>query len=129
MGLTVYDERIPYASYLQLVPADTTTWKVLHGTLPSSLRADMIKVRSGSATEAIVHLAIYTSGSYAELGSVPIPAVAGHGGDPGVNLLASVLDTPLDGLAVAAGIQLAVSVETTLDTGEFLDFTLVGGLV
>lgn len=129
MGLSQFDETVPRVSQLVLNSGNGTTPATVWDWGTDVARVDAAFVSNNDVIPHVVDL-ILNNGSVATLlGSASVPAGAGYGGAPAVDVVAAVLVSALNGLPLGIGDFLQVGVEVAITAAFEVHVSMFGGLV
>ena len=126
MGMSVYDEYLPRVSSVTIQDSDGTTPKVMAIGLAKGTRIDAILVSSTSIAPRVFNLLLGNGGG-PSLTSVSIPAGAGFGATPPVDVLSLVPGYMSGGIILPYGEFLSAGLELALLTGETILVATQGG--
>jgi hypothetical protein len=129
MGLSIYDETLPFTQYAQIIEGSGTGFVQCWTTAKGALRLDAIHVWSLSASAHYVRVAIENASGYLELGDVEIPAGAGHTTVPGVDLVLELAPAAIGAFVLAPTDILNVKCPVALGAGEAIGMSILGGYV
>lgn len=96
---------------------------------PTPHRYDAGLASSSAALDHDIRIGVQVGDFIYFIGTVSIPAGAGLTTVPTVDVLASLLTTPNDGLVLAGGAYLVGQLASSLDVGESLVISLIGGTI
>jgi hypothetical protein len=129
MGISVFDETIPWNTGTQVAAADTTTPKTIATATDRPLYVRQILATNSDAIPHVVEFLMFPNNGFAaELGAVTLPAGTGYAGAPAIDVLP---------LLVGAGVGLVLATTEVVNaamlvaiTGAFkVDFLVLAGLL
>ncbi len=126
MSLGVYDERNPTAQVAFLDSTNGVAFKEILAANPRNFRVDNILVASTSVVDKVVILALGATEAY-RMPAVIVPAGAGDGVVPAVDLIAALGTLGQGALVLAVNRALDVRVTVAMGAGETLYLTILGG--
>lgn len=129
MPLTRYAESYPVYARIALTNALGTQAVQSTPSVEVPHRFDMVLAISTSVTDHDVRLEAYVAAVGYILGTVSVPAGAGYGVVPAVDLVAALIAAPNDGVVLPAGANLRGACAASLASGETLTLVCVGGTV
>lgn len=122
MGLSTFEERVPFYQATAFTSADTTVAKQAAKLTTSPVRIDSILATNTDTIPHVIRLTLVVSSVNYLIGSVSVPAGAGTLGTPSVDALAGslpvtqagiVLD-PLNSINAAMEVAVAATFAVTL---------------
>src|SRR6266581_6119863 len=127
MGLSQFDEQLAIVG-VGIINAATGTARIAAAAFQGRQhRVDSVFCTNTDVIAHVVRLWMNKGGVFALLGSETIPAGAGTGGAPSIDLLASCLPVGEAGLVLDNTCELDVSVEVAVTLTNEVDVTLQGG--
>lgn len=129
MGLSIFDESLAVFKRAELLPADATDEVTVFESLSAQIRIDALLISSTAIASHDVTLSLsdnYTS--YAPIATVSVPAGAGSGSIPIVDLVPS-LPVPIGAVILPPRTEITLRCAVTLGSGEALTIAVLGGLV
>lgn len=127
MSVGQFDERTPLAVAAQILPADGTGFKTLHTAPLSGSRLDDILLSSTGAAAHVITFALTIAATTYYVGSVSVPAGAGHAGAPPIQLGATVQPTNQLGWILGYNVSLICQLAVAMGAGEQMDIVAFGG--
>jgi hypothetical protein len=128
MSFQTFDERIALMLSSSIAPADTTTVKSFWVADAQVRRIDAMLLSSTDTSDRVVQVSVNLGGADQPLFEVTIPAGAGHGVVPAVEVLATVAFANLPGLILPASGVLRWNCTTTVTTAKALTGIVQGGI-
>jgi hypothetical protein len=128
MGLTTYDESFPFLGVNVLNNASGTTPVAVVNAQPQKVRLDKMRATSTCAAPYVLGIFLRTSGVSYRIGGISIPAGAGDGTVPTVDVLAGML-TPIDGLTLSNAWGIYAGVDTTITAPGTITLSTYGGFI
>ena len=128
MGTQQFNESYPVFAGLSLdstYVANTQTAIGVQANYPS--RWDTLQAANDDTITHTVTVYLFDNPTYFPLGEVDVPAGAGNGTTPTVDLIQPFLPTTMHGFAVPTYYQLAVSVGEAITAGKHIYFSATGG--
>ena len=127
MGLSFFDEQRPVQQVNKIDAAVGTALVVAWNEEPFPSRVDWIIVANSDVIPHVVDV-WYNKSSYGVLvGSVSVPAGAGYGGSPSIDLLAAMMAVPFTGLLFDNNGSLSYSVEVAVTAAFTVTLLTIGG--
>lgn len=127
MGIQQYDESAPLVGMAQIVNADGTGVVTLDTSTTARRRYDSILVTSTAVADHKLTIWTYVGAFGNKLGVVNIPAGAGSGAVPGVEVIAGLALGNVGAIVLPPVTDLKAKLEVTLGAGELMYITLLGG--
>jgi hypothetical protein len=128
MSFQVFDEHT-LVNYLTRIANAQGTTPVAVATAPQpGLRIDAIIAGNDDSIDHVVEFGIDNGAQAHYLGSVVVPAGAGQGGVPAVDVLAALQVGTLGAVLVAPDIEVVARVPVAMQGASYLYLTTVGGL-
>ena len=129
MSIAIFDERTPYADYVEIVNSDGTNYKNLTLSDASIRRIDSILVSSDDTVDRYVRLNVYDGSTQRSMGYAKIPAGSGHGGLPTVDLVTVLCSSLIAGVVPGPFNQLTVNSDTAVTSGKTIQCSAFGGVL
>lgn len=129
MGLSQFDETFPVNVAYELGIGSTTVPHLIVNAAQGTIRVDKIWLTQDDTIDHVATLSYNSNYVNYPLGSVNVPAGAGHNGVPSIELLSAVLGSPNDGIVVAWNDGIAVGVELTMSGATTMGIAAFGGTV
>lgn len=129
MGLSIYDEKLPFTQYAEILPGSGTNFVQCWTTAKGQIRIDALRVWSLSAAAHYVRVALQNASGYMELGDFEVPAGAGHGALPQVDLVEELAPVAIGAFVLGPTDILNVKCPVALDEGEAIGLSILGGYV
>lgn len=129
MGVDTFSETFPAFEYVSFTDSDGTGEKYIPNTgYPVPARWDTILATSTDTVDKL--LVCSTAGGLPNaLGSVTIPAGAGNGTVPSVDVLAALLPAGVSGIALPDYAQLVFNLAAAASSGKFVRVIALGGML
>lgn len=127
LGLTTFQETQPIAQATSFTSADTTVAKSILAQQTSPFRIDDIVITSDDTVDRVVDIYLRTVSTNTLLGSVTVPAGAGHGGVVPAMFFYDNNITPFLGFNMNTNQTLQASIETTMTAAKTIVITPFGG--
>lgn len=128
MSFQVFDERIALGAASQLAPADTTVAKSFWTADAQVRRLDAIVLSSTDTSDRAVQFAINLGAADQALFEVNVPAGAGHGIVPPIEVFQTLNLTNLPALVVPGGGTLRWNAVVTVTTAKVIQAVAFGGI-
>ncbi len=129
MGLTQFDEQLAIVG-VGIINAATGTARIAAAPFQARQhRVDAVYCTNTDVIAHVVRLWMNKGGVFGLIGSETIPAGAGTGGAPSIDLLATCLPVGEVGLLLDSSCELDVSVEVAVTLSNEVDVVLQGGNV
>jgi hypothetical protein len=128
MSFTTFDERIALSAASQIAPGDTTTAKSFWTTDAQVRRVDSILLSSTDTVDRYVQFSLNLGATDQQMFEVLVPAGAGHGVVPVVEVFATINQANLIGLVVGPSCVLRWNAVVTITTAKVLQAVLTGGI-
>jgi len=90
-------------------------------------RLDAWAISSTDTIDHVIDVGVYTSGIIIQMATITIPAGAGQGTVPVVDVLAAIWGTALHYIMSAGNNDYAIQLDVVVSTGKLLEVTLMGG--
>lgn len=129
MPIQRYSESSPIYADINVAEENHTDAVPSNPIYPTPHRYDAGLASSSAAIDHDVRIGVQVGDFLYFIGTVSVPAGAGLTNVPTVDVLATLLATPNDGLVLAGGSYLVGQLAATLDSGESLVIALIGGSV
>jgi hypothetical protein len=126
VGLSIFDEKVPLLAYVNIVNADGTNVKTLTTAQSAYTRFDTILVSNADTIAHVINLWADVA-STRFLGSVNIPAGAGHLGVAPVDLIAALPLTNPGGLVITGAMGLGVHLDVAMVAPYTMHVVALGG--
>lgn len=134
LGLQIFDEKRPRNASLTIEDTDSGDWQQLMAPdFGTWVRVDGITITS---TDTVARVVSFSLGqpvtgetSWGLIGSVSVPAGAGDGTVPPLDVLPLILPAGLSGIVLDGQYSLSVKMPTAPATGKTLTITLWGGFI
>jgi hypothetical protein len=127
VSLQQFDERNPVQVGVGIVAANTTTDVAIISAAALDTRIDSVLATNTDTIPHVVGLRVGIGGGAYSLGTVSVPAGAGTGGAPTVDVLASGFPTTQVGFILKNGNTLSGHVEVTMVGGSYVHLVAIGG--
>lgn len=127
MGLAQFDEKQPNVQACIFLDTDTTSPKTIGGPWIAFARIDAIRITSTSLQDHTLALHMYDLTNDYPIGEVVVPAGAGSGAVPPVDVASPPLVEALGGIVVSVAMFLRGHLKVALDTGEAITVVAFGG--
>jgi hypothetical protein len=126
MALAQLNESRPLFATRTALPADTTVAQQILAALAADARVDSIICVSTDTVDRVVDLFYHTNANF-QLSSMTVPAGAGTGIIPSVDLMTNPIFAAQGGLVIRAGDSLQEAVETTITAAKQIGMVVLGG--
>lgn len=120
MGFAVYDEHILQQPYSVLANADGTGIKTFYQAPTPGARVDSLWAVSDDTVDHTVNLVVQANGDNIFLPDVLIPAGAGHGAVPAVELITASVSPLMGCILLFEQFQLAINLPVIVSSGKHL---------
>lgn len=127
MGAQVFNENQPFAAGIQLANANGTTPQAYVSGPSVPLRWDHLLVTNTDTVDHEVQLIMDDFVSDEVICAATVPAGAGSGATPAVDLIAEALPSTIDGLIQPVTATFKVAVVVVITAGKHLNFWGQGG--
>lgn len=127
LGIQQFDENSGLIVQYGFTSTDGTTAVQLLENLQVAVRVDQISAINTDAIDHHADVVLIAGGTPFVLGSVTIPAGAGVGGVPNVDLLTPSLHAPQAGIVIPYDMGLSVGMEEAVVFGALVAVTVLGG--
>jgi hypothetical protein len=128
MSFLTFDERIALSLASQLAPADTTTAKSFWTADAQVRRADSILLSSTDTVDRYVQFSINFGATDQALFEVLVPAGAGHGVVPVVEVFEAINKLNMVGLVFAPSSILRWNAVVTITAAKVIQAVITGGI-
>jgi hypothetical protein len=120
VGLSAFEELSPWTRGTQFDDSNATADKAVFYIANRRVRLDLLLASSDDTVDQeVIFGANLDAGDYVVLGSVPIPAGAGFGGVPPVNILPS-LGYSGDGIVFSPDVVIQAHCTALMSSGKFV---------
>lgn len=127
MGRSIFDETQVITLKAKIVAADTTTLKTLFGSSAVQARIDNLLLTSNDTIDHKVVIWVTNASINYVVGSVDVPAGAGHGGVAPVDAIPLIVVAGQQGLLVDSTTTYSYSVEVAVTSTFEVDCVGMGG--
>lgn len=128
MSFQTFDERIALAIGSQLLPADTTVAKSFWTIAGDVRRLDTVVLSSTDTVDRVVQFSVLLGATNFPLFEVNVPAGAGHGVVPAVELFATINQVNLVGIVIPTNGTLQWSAVVTVTAAKAITAVALGGI-
>ena len=129
MGISQYDERLPFWTSRQLSATDGTASQPLEGASSSGTRLDSLIAVTNAASPVVIAVSLYVTVDLA-IGQFTVPAAAGNDpGAPPFDVLGAMRTAGMSDLVIPPDGLLRVRVTAALGGGITLTLIGIGGYI
>jgi hypothetical protein len=129
LGKQVFDENYGFNAQAEITSGSGTGTINLIANVPTDVRIEQITATNSDSIDHVLDVLVNIGGSYKQLGSVNVPAAAGYGLTPNVDVLAAILKGNYTSMLLIAYNNMGVASEDVVTSPETMVVTLFGGLV
>lgn len=129
MGVQLFNEAFPVLYGLQLANGDGTTVTLLTQSLLQFQRIDHILASNNDTIPHVLNITAFVNANEQRVASASVPAGAGYGGIPPVDVIATGAPASLDGIPLAANVHLSAQLEIAMVGGSLMNLLATGGLL
>lgn len=130
MGNAIYDEKSPITGSVTFILPEGTTMKGVGPANYDPWRVDAIAVSNTDSIDHVLDVGWfdnYTVGALSRLASVVVPAGAGDGTTPPLDVLAALAGPYINGIILAATLGIGFTLAVAMGSGATLTIWVQGG--
>jgi hypothetical protein len=129
MGVQLFNEQFPVLYGLQLANGDGTAVTLFTASLLQFQRIDHILASNSDAIPHVVNITALVNGNEQRVASASVPAGAGYGGAPPVDLFVAGVPAGFDGIPLASNVHLSAQLEISMTGATLMNLLATGGLL
>lgn len=129
MGVSNYDESVPYCWTVRFVNGGATSSTLITAGTQSTARVDDLIAVSTCAADRLLDVQLIKSSIPYSFGKVLVPAGAGNGTVPPVNLMDEIRPTLVGGICPAGADTMAIAIDSAPGAGENVTVVALGGIL
>lgn len=127
MALSQLSETAPIVANVGIDNSNGTSDINLVGPPYGAWRVDSLLMQTDDTASRVVDVKIAHQGFVSIIGSATLPAGAGLGGSPSVDLLQALPTSAQSNIVLGAGDELIIAMETAITSGKSSTITVLGG--